>query len=334
MINLNNYSSGNFSQDLENAIQFSLDLENAIQLSKVENSSKEVSSKDEKPSSSSTAKPAATQVTDKDSSLITLPPLTTKQREATIGKGLQYSLWFRSKCAEYHRSGDTWQYKDLELFFVQGLLRHYISETIGYQFDYNYAMWLEQDLANAQTSTSDEGNFAFIQQAFQLEQNLSPQEIARYANLLKVLIQNFCDKSPDLLRLGTIFQKKKIEEEKLSIFIEKNSSRQNISDKLLQQVYALDKELDIIQQIIYHWVQDGMSKLLDFVKKKTLSEIHVEAFAPSPPQFLQNEKYNIDSFGINQVHAVQKVNFDDLLTDPYEIRKILSAIELSFRELF
>ena len=330
MINLNNYSSGNFLQDLKNAIQLSKDA-----------GSKEVSSKDEKPSSSASSKPVSNQVTDKISTLVTFPPLTQKLREATLGnlgKGPQYSMWFRLQCPEYHRSGDTWRYEDLELVFVQGLLRHYISETIGYQFDYNYAMWLEQDLANAQTSTYDKGNFAFIQQAFQLEQNLSPQEIARYANLLKKLIQSFCDKSPNLLRLGAIFQKKKIEVEKLSSFIEKNSSEQNGTDKLVQ-LYELDKELDTIQQIIYYWIQDGMGKLIEFVKNKTLSQIHVDAFSPSPPQFLQNEKYNINSFGIHQVHAVQKVNFDDLLTNPYEIQKLFSSIEFQntfghFRQLF
>lgn len=283
MINTGNYSSGNFSQDLERAMGLSL----------------APSSKDEK------------QLTNEEIEAVTLAPLTEKQREATLGRGSQYSLWFRSKCALYHRSGDSWNYKELQLMFMQGLLRHYISEETGYQFDYNYAMWQDETLSNSQISTYDMGNFAFIQHTFLRKESLSPKEALQFATILRLLIERFCDQNSDLLRLGAIFQKKKIELEKFPD-----------NDNPLQ----LDREVEMIQQIIYHWIQDGMQKLREFVKNKQLSQIHVDEFQPRPPQFLQSEKYSIKAFAIEAFQDVQIVHLDDLLTNSQQINELFSKM--------
>lgn len=308
MNNIN--STGNFLNDLDLAIQlsqiesqnsdsYSKDLEKALQLSKAE----------------------------AEAASIELPSLTDKQREATQGKDPQYSLWFASRAEGYHQLGDTWTDEDLQNMFIQGLLRFYIHEVTGYRFDYEYDRH-EGRLGHEIYAMTKMTNFSFLEKTFSIVKELSRQEMVDYARVLKRLIQRFCDAHPDLIRLGGLFQKKKIELEKLSSFMEKNAGQ---NDELVKKALQLDKEIEVMQQIIYHWIVDGMQKLKDFMKDKT-PQIVVDQFLPSSPQFFKSKKYSLEPFQINKLPVVKKVALDDLLTAKPEGQEILDAT--SWPQLF
>jgi hypothetical protein len=265
---------------------------------------------------------------------IELPPLTEEQRNATFGASIHYSDKFKKKANDFHAKGDTWTIDELRQFFNNGLMRYYLAELskemIGIEFDYNYDMWLMPESQNIPLVKSDKIKFQLLFSFFQIESTLfenlpdnvpitkkiqspSPaitgkmiaQQFSSF--LIKVRgIKNFLKKiydeeivlPPQLQLLGAHFQKSKVETEKLHAALEEaiqNGNPQQEIDDLAKKLLDKDqKETELRQQMVFHWIRDCIQQIKDFIDQEKDQEISFENFQFKDPEFLKNPKYEMD----------------------------------------
>jgi hypothetical protein len=90
----------------------------------------------------------------------------------------------------------------------------------------------------------------------------------------------------ELRQLGGLFQRKKVETEKLHAQIEK-AETQKLREELYEAMLERDKEAELAQAMLYHWMKDLVLQI-----KASLMSNNTKDFSYQRPAFLHNPLYS------------------------------------------
>ena len=229
-------------------------------------------------------------------------PLADEIRHATAGHSGYHSLWFIEQCPSYHVNGRNWPKSELDRFFKEGLLRHYMGIVSTYHADYAY----ENVETLIQTGRFRNYDYDLLTQLF------SHLGLSETIGINRPIIEWVQDDKPwfsvittlfdrvmqldKLLSLGGEYQKIKQEIEVLNKRLQASPNRDqdSASLRLLQnELLAKDAELEKKQWIIYNWVRFASFEIREFLKENKydigLVTQHLPGFQLTIPPFAQDD---------------------------------------------
>ena len=229
-------------------------------------------------------------------------PLTDEIRHATAGHSGYHSLWFLEQCPSYHVTGRNWPKSELDRFFKEGLLRHYMGIVSTYHADYAY----ENVEALIQTGRFRSYDYDLLTQLFShlgLSETIGinrpiiewVQEAKPWFSVITTLFDRVMQLDK-LLSLGGDYQKIKQEIEALNqrLLASANRGQDPASLRYLQdELVAKDAELEKKQWVIYNWVRFACFEMSVFLKENhydiTLVTRHLPNFHLTIPPFAQDD---------------------------------------------
>jgi hypothetical protein len=199
-------------------------------------------------------------------------PLTEKIRVATQGTGPFYSIAFRDHCHEYHATGASWSQTQLERFFQDGLLQHYIGEISGIN--------LGRESFYRRNPSEFYDNIYHKNPAWipvELQSRILEKDDKRFVKVVIQLILKI-KTLPILMKKGGDFQRLKQFNEVYGKKIDANAATGNFLDNvsLMKKALINDKEMDALQYEIYNWVNHFYVEVHNFICSEQFDWVDLE----------------------------------------------------------